>query len=70
MGDKIKVDEVGQGMWHIWERREAHRPEGRETPSAPGQRQKDDIDVNLKEMGWESFLDCVWLMIVRHGRLL
>jgi hypothetical protein len=59
MGDKIKEDEVGRacGTYGI----EEDRPEGKETLDRSGHRQKDDIDMDLKEMGWES-LDCICLV--------
>jgi hypothetical protein len=57
------------------ESRRAHRilvgtPEGRRTVGRPRRRWKDNIKMDLREVGWGTWTGSIWLRIGKGGGLL
>ena len=56
-GDQIKT-EIGQFIQHVWVTGEIYvgflmgRPKGRRLPGSPRRRGEDNIEMDLREVGW------------------
>jgi hypothetical protein len=71
----IRVIKLRRMRWaehiaHMWKRRVLMgQPEGRRPHERPNHRWKDDIKMDLREVGWEAWTGSIWLKIGTGGGL-
>ena len=62
-------------MWYVWQRRDTYRilvgtSEGMRPLERPRRKWEDNIEMDLREVGWGRWTGSIWLRIGKVGVLL